>query len=117
MLSFIGAVLKEAFLYPYCFLISAIPSKKIYWPATSEEKECPILFVHGYLNSARVWKFHGKYLSEKGFGPIHTISLGSPFSSIESYAKKVRSKLQEIDSKKVIINPNIFNLQNFSPNT
>lgn len=60
------------------------------------EKDTPILLIHGYLNYSSVWLFHLKRLKKKGYSAIYTINLGSPFLSIEEYGKKVEKKAQQI---------------------
>lgn len=56
----------------------------------------PILLVHGYLHAGFVWSLYKKRLVEKGFGPVYTIDLGSPFHSIHDYAKKIQQKAEQI---------------------
>jgi len=84
----IFGALKESiiFLSTYVFLLFPF-----HWKFLKNKKR-PILFIHGYLNNSNVWVFLGKYLEKKGFGPIYTINLGSPFNSIETYSKRVIKK-------------------------
>ncbi len=48
--------------------------------------------MHGYCNFSWVWFFFVWRL-KKQYGPIYTINLGKPFSSIKTHAKKVESML------------------------
>ncbi|MBN1914505.1 MAG: alpha/beta fold hydrolase [Parachlamydiales bacterium] len=61
-----------------------------------KRKDVPILMIHGFCNSSIVWWYHGRKLSKAGFGPLYTINLGSPLSSIEEYAQKVEKKVEDI---------------------
>lgn len=81
------------FLIVFLRVISLFPFKKK-MPASSSQ--CPILLVHGYLDADFVWFFHKRFLRKRGFGPIYTINLGSPFASIDVFVEKVRKKAEEI---------------------
>jgi len=59
----------------------------------------PILLVHGYLNNNFVWVLHKYYLEKAGLGPIYTITLKNPITSIRAYANQVQIKADEIAKK------------------
>ncbi len=84
-----AAILSAAVLKPF----SKFSEKRVLYP---EKAGRPILLVHGYLHDASAWAYHKKKLQKEGFGPVYTINLGSPFSSIALLAEKVRKKALEI---------------------
>ncbi len=57
----------------------------------------PILLVHGYLHGGFVWYYLKKRLARMGYGPIYTINLGHPFSSIRDYAHLLEKKIRQIE--------------------
>lgn len=61
-----------------------------------EDKQKPILLVHGYLGHSTNWVYLRYRLKEAGFGPIYTVNLGSPLRSIEEYAERVKRELKRI---------------------
>jgi predicted alpha/beta hydrolase family esterase len=63
----------------------------------------PILLAYGYLNHVGVWVLQRRWLAQKGFGPIYTVPLASPFSSIEKHAAKVKEEIEKRDLKKVTL--------------
>ncbi len=76
-------------------------------PAWKNNNKQPILLVHGYCNNSMVWLFHGKRLSQKGFGPIYTVNLKNPLDSIKTHAeildKKIKQIQKENGSKKITL--------------
>jgi len=76
------------FLTPLCL----IASRRMYCKGSGT----PLLLVHGYLHSALVWIYYMSTWKRAGFGPIYTLCLGFPFSSIKTYAKKLSLKAEEI---------------------
>jgi len=60
----------------------------------------PILLVHGYLHNRSGWHLFKKRLKKEGVdNPLYTISLGSPFHSIEEFSEKVQKRIDEIKEK------------------
>lgn len=57
----------------------------------------PILLVHGYLQDAPNWSLMRRRLRDEGHGPIFTLNLGNPLSSIEEHAETVAKKVREIE--------------------
>jgi triacylglycerol lipase len=97
----ISGIVKEGLSFPLTYFLSLFPCE-ISWKGEGT----PLLLIHGYLNSSLVWFYHGRRLQKKGMGPIYTISLGKPFSSIREYAKKVHQKvlfIQKQTKKKDLI--------------
>lgn len=58
----------------------------------------PILMVNGYLSFGSTWYYQKKKLTEAGLGPIYTMNVGTG-KSIETYAKEVAEKVQEIQKE------------------
>jgi len=56
------------------------------------EEGRPILLIHGYLQNASNWAFLKRRLCQRGFGPVFTLNLGHPFSSIRDYAGIIAKK-------------------------
>lgn len=68
-------------------------------PKTPQEchpRQVPILLIHGFCGSSNNWLYHRQRLVGAGYSNIFTINLGSPFRSIEDYAKLVRDKVASI---------------------
>jgi triacylglycerol esterase/lipase EstA (alpha/beta hydrolase family) len=86
-----------AFLGSYIF--SLFGFRKCFWPSISGKIECPILLVHGYLNSRFVWNFHGKRLQKLGFGPVYTVNLGWPFCRMEKFSRKIHRQVLKIQKE------------------
>ncbi len=65
-----------------------------FFPLESKKhRKNPILLVHGYMHQSSVWAYHLYHLRKKGEGPIYTINLGAPFSSLEEFSRKVAEKI------------------------
>jgi len=56
----------------------------------------PILMVHGYLNNNSVWRFQKRRLEALRVGPIYTIRLGNPFSSLWTHMDTMHTKVRAI---------------------
>lgn len=56
----------------------------------------PILIVHGYLHNSSAAHVLRARLKTAGFTHIYAVSLGSPFKSIQEFAKIVQEKAQAI---------------------
>lgn len=69
------------------------------WEGFDNHKQKPILLIHGYLHSSLVWFYHGRKLKNNGFGPIYTINLKKPFSSIERHALEVKQQVKIIQEE------------------
>lgn len=90
----------HAIIWDVLFQISAylmLPLSMKKWESQKNQKK-PILLVHGYLHFNSVWLYHIKKL-EKRYGPIYTLNLGYPFSSIETFSAKVLEKITEIQKQ------------------
>lgn len=89
------------------FLLSIFGFFRVQWKNHKSINNNPVLLVHGYLNSKIVWLYHGSHLKKAKIGPIYTMNLGWPFSSIETYSKKLKKKIKQIrkenNNKKVIL--------------
>ncbi len=57
----------------------------------------PIILVHGYMHRSFVWFYHAKKLNQNGFGPVFSIDLKKPFSSIKDHAYKLQKKIIEVN--------------------
>ncbi len=56
----------------------------------------PILLIHGLYHNSSAWIEYRKCLTKANIGPVFTINLGHPFSSINDHAKKVKLRVEEI---------------------
>ena len=65
--------------------VSLFQKSRVAGPRTGR----PILLIHGYMNGGFVWQLQERWLANLGFGPIYSINLGYPFSSIRTYVDKV----------------------------
>lgn len=59
----------------------------------------PILLVHGYLHDSTAWIYQRKKLAKAGLGPIYTMNLKNPFSSIVVHAEQVAQKTAQIEQE------------------
>ncbi|NGX36104.1 MAG: 2-succinyl-6-hydroxy-2,4-cyclohexadiene-1-carboxylate synthase [Candidatus Anoxychlamydiales bacterium] len=73
--------------------------KKVNLKWVNPDKQKPILLIHGYLHNGFVWFYHGRKLKNKGFGPIYTISIKNPFSSIEQISLEIKQKVKSIQEE------------------
>jgi triacylglycerol lipase len=105
--SYTIAKLHSIFAFWASYIFSLCPWKQRGGYSKYEGEPRPIILVHGYLNSSFVWFYHLSHLIKAGFGPIYTINLGNPFSSIEEYVekleKKVKNVLEETGAKSVVL--------------
>lgn len=85
------AFVRAAVLFP----VNLDKASKLKKNISLNPKSAPILLVHGYLHNSSGWILMKKKLEAKGH-KVFTINLGSPLSSIESYAEKVKKKAQDI---------------------
>jgi triacylglycerol lipase len=97
VLNWIRASVIEAFSFPLYMTLSL---------CSSREKECyskkgsqPILLVHGYCHDSSAWFYLKRRLKNAGLGPIYSLNLGHPLSSIRDHAKQVQSYAEEIRRK------------------
>ena len=93
------ALTLESFIFVLARFLSFFKKKDLKWVNFDNQIKNPILLIHGYLHNSVVWFYHGKKLKNKGFGPIYTISLKKPFSSIESQALEVDEKVKKIQEE------------------
>lgn len=63
---------------------------------TAETSTRPILFIHGYLFSSGGWLYYRYRFLKAGRRNLFFINLGSPFSSIDDHAKKVKQMADQI---------------------
>ncbi len=84
-----------AWLHSFIFAPWAF-SKSFRRPAGSPSGT-PILLVHGYLHCGSVWAYYKWKFAKAGLGPIYTINLMPPLSSIQDYAQQIRAKAEEIE--------------------
>lgn len=96
----IYAIIFDIFFVLFSYLILPLA---LFGPKVKTGSKTPILLVHGYANSSAIWIYQLFQLKKRGLGPIHTINLGYPFSSIEKYAEKVKKKVDEIGTDKIIL--------------
>ncbi len=92
-ISKVGGIVKEGLSFPLTYFLSLFPYE-LSW----QGKGTPLLLIHGYLNSSLVWFYHGRRFQKNGLGPVYTVLLGKPFSSIREYAKKVEEKVAHIQN-------------------
>ncbi|OGN64690.1 MAG: hypothetical protein A3E80_00350 [Chlamydiae bacterium RIFCSPHIGHO2_12_FULL_49_9] len=81
-------------------LMILVPS---YRRPAGKKEGIPILLAYGYLNHIGVWVMQRKRLSQMGLGPIYTVPLASPFSSIEKHAEKIFDEIERRGFHKVIL--------------
>ncbi len=89
----IHAFILDSFLHVYLLFFLA-PCNIIRWQYKGEGT--PILLIHGYLHFAPVWLYHMRFYKKAGLGPIYTMNLNDPFSSIEHLSENVANKVKEI---------------------
>lgn len=56
----------------------------------------PVLLVHGVLCNAGVWLGMRGALRRQGFGPVYTISLGPPLTSIDVFAEELAARIDTV---------------------
>ena len=65
-----------------------------------------VLMIHGFLGTSNHMIYHRKSLADKGVKNLFTVDLGSPFHSVEEYAKVVHERvleMQKITGRKDLI--------------
>ncbi len=95
---FIHAVIAEVFslfMASVCYLINL--EKRNPKVAKVTDKR-PILLVHGLYHNSSGWWMFKKRLKTAHIGPVFTINLGNPFSSISEHAEKVKKMVAEIQA-------------------
>jgi len=68
-------------------------------PDECDPNQTPILMIHGFLGSSNNFCYHHYHAKKLGIQNLFTINLGSPFHSLEHYAKVVEEKVLEIKAK------------------
>ncbi len=96
----IYAIIFDIFFLSFSYLMLPL---SFFRPKVKSGRKTPILLVHGYANSSAIWIYQLLSLKKRGLGPIYTINLGYPFSSIEKYSEKLKKKIEEIGSDKIIL--------------
>ncbi|MEN9653972.1 MAG: hypothetical protein RL235_84 [Chlamydiota bacterium] len=91
------ALLIELFATVFAFCLSPLRWRRRVLQTAGHDT--PILFVHGYLHHGAVWFFHQWMCWKKNIGPTFSMSLGYPFSSIETYAVKLAKHAEAICAK------------------
>jgi triacylglycerol lipase len=56
----------------------------------------PILLVHGYFSNRGIWWTMRRRLVKAGLGPIYTVSLNTPFGSIDRMVPTLATRVSEI---------------------
>ena len=74
-----------------CRALVFLPKKQ------SQCKGRPIVLVHGYLHNRSAWIYLKWFLQKQGYGPVFDLNLGSPFSSIQQHAKKLKNVCDEVE--------------------
>lgn len=92
---FIKESLASLLLSSFFFLFSKslVPIRR---SNITTSKQPPILLIHGYALSARVWTPIVRYLSRRGLTNIFTINLTSRSGDIDDYAKEVADIVNRI---------------------
>jgi pimeloyl-ACP methyl ester carboxylesterase len=66
-------------------------------PSSKEERQdLPVLLVHGFLCNGATWRSLQRYLTARGIGGLHTISLEPVFNDIDRYAAQLATRVDEI---------------------
>lgn len=99
VLSWIKVLFIEFFLTLATIFIFPIVKMFIKEKKSENNNQKPILLVHGYLHNSFVWFYHKKRLEKEGLGPIYTIDLKKPLSSIEEHIKTLQLRVEEIVRK------------------
>ncbi|MEM8629259.1 MAG: alpha/beta hydrolase [Chlamydiota bacterium] len=76
-----------------------LPLAWIPWKS-EKNREIPIVLVHGYLYTRIVWLYHLFFLRRGRLGPLYTLNLGYPFSSIEEFVSVLEKKLEALQREK-----------------
>lgn len=97
MIKRIFSFLRAAIIEPFVFLFFLITYPFTLRNRAHEATDAfPIILIHGYLHNSSAWRWLRYELEHKRFGPVYTINLGSIHQSIEQYAAKVDSLIDEI---------------------
>lgn len=94
--SWLEAVIKDLFyqsLHCLFFPLALFP-----WGSKKHDKT-PIILVHGYMHTRVIWLYHLFHLKKQGFGPIFTLNLGKPFSSIQSFRNKLSTRIKDLSKE------------------
>ncbi len=68
-------------------------------PGKKHANNSPILLVHGYLHNKSGFALLHWRLREENLGPIYSLNLTPPFSSIEHFASLVKERAAEIEKE------------------
>jgi triacylglycerol lipase len=92
----IFACFRETIIFPLTYILSCFGFKKVQIVEDSKIHP-PIVLIHGYLNSRVVWFYYCLLFRRKNIYPIYAINLGWPFSSIETFSKRLQKKMIKLN--------------------
>lgn len=86
----------EFLAFGFCYLL--IPFHKD-WKWQKKRSSKGVILIPGYFNNALVFFYHGRQLKKAGFGPIWAVNIGNPFSKIETFALRLKKKIEKMQRK------------------
>ena len=95
------ASILKSFIIEFSLTLLVIPTTLLLLlpKRTKRSDKTPILLIHGYLHNSTAWLYFKKKLENANLGPVYTITLFPPFTSIKRLGDQVQRKAESIEKE------------------